>query len=174
MIINNIKTQIIEYFFINPTKKLRVREISRLTKSPLPSAIRYVKELVNEELLRMESVGSITLYSANRSSKKYLLQKKLYNIETLYKRGLVDAFQACNARALILFGSYSKGEDIETSDVDIYVEAKIIPPTERLEKLINRKIQIFNYASISSVKNKELANNIINGIILAGNIEVFK
>jgi len=48
MIINNIKTKIAEYFFNDPTKKLRVREIERETKEPFPSVVRYVKELVDE------------------------------------------------------------------------------------------------------------------------------
>ena len=44
----NIKERIKEYFLNNPTEKLRVRQIERKVKVPLPSAIRYTKELVKE------------------------------------------------------------------------------------------------------------------------------
>jgi len=41
----DIKQIIKEYFFVNPTTKLRVREIERTLKLSLPSVIRYCKEL---------------------------------------------------------------------------------------------------------------------------------
>ena len=44
----------------------------------------------------------------------------------------------------------------------------------KFENILNRKIQIFNYKNINEIKNKELSNNIINGIILNGFLEVFK
>jgi predicted nucleotidyltransferase len=175
MILDNIKFRILEYFFINPTKKLRIRQIARDTNSPLPSTIRYVKDLVKEEILRKEDIAKIVLYSANRSNKNYLLQKKLYNIESLYHSKIIDYLKEYNAQIIILFGSYSKGEDIEESDIDIYIECKNLPEDlTGFEKKLHRRIQLFKYKNILSIENKQLANNIINGLILEGYAEVFK
>ena len=44
----------------------------------------------------------------------------------------------------------------------------------RSEKKLHRKIQIFQYDNIHSIKNKELANNIVNGTIIEGFVEVIK
>jgi predicted nucleotidyltransferase len=175
MIINNIKTRIIEYFFMNPTKKLRIRQIERETGSPLPSVIRYVKELIEEELLKKEDISKIAIYSANRINSNYLLYKKLNNIESIYTCGLIEYLKEHNCRTIILFGSYSKGEDIEESDIDIYIECKhALSELDQFEKKLQRRIQIFQYINIHAVKNKELANNIINGIIIEGFIEAIK
>ena len=177
MITKRIKEKIREYFFENPTRQLRVRQIEKELQAPLPSAIRYAKELENEGMLKKSGIAGVTLYSADRSSKKFLLEKKLYNIRILFESGFVDyLIEEYSNPAIILFGSFSKGEDIETSDIDLYVEtsaAKKLLLTKFEEKL-GRKIQLFCYNNIHQIKNKELANNIINGISLNGFLEVLK
>lgn len=172
----NIKQIIKEYFFVNPTARLRVRQIERNIKVPLPSAIKYAKELDKEGILKKTSVANIALYSADRTSRKFLVEKMLFNIKSIYTSGLFDYLIIEYSNPLIvLFGSYAKGEDIENSDIDIYLQtpAKKLLNLEKFEKLLERKIQIFNYNSIKSVENKELANSIINGIVLNGFLEVF-
>ena len=107
----------------------------------------------------------------------FLLEKKLYNLRSLYSSGLVDFLvQELSNPAIILFGSYARGEDVETSDIDIFIETtqKEIPSLVKFEKKLQRKTQLFKYKDISKVENKELSNNIINGITLNGFLEVFK
>ena len=48
MITKNIKQLIEEYFFNYPSTKIRVRQLERTLKLPLPSIIRYCKELEQE------------------------------------------------------------------------------------------------------------------------------
>ncbi len=173
----NIKDKVRKYFFISPTIKLRVRQIERELKIPLPSAIRYVKELEKEEILRKSETGNVVFYSGDRSSKNFLLEKKLFNIENLYSSGLIDfLITELSNPVIIVFGSYSKGEDVEDSDIDLYIEtpSKKEIKLEYFEKILKRKIQIFRHKKISEVKNIDLANNIINGILLNGFIEAFK
>ena len=45
MIRKSIKEEIKQYFLTNPTARKRVRQIESEVKVPLPSAIRYTKEL---------------------------------------------------------------------------------------------------------------------------------
>jgi len=173
----DIKKIIREYFFVNPSSKLRVREIERVLKIPLPSVIRYCKELKNEGILTTIKIGGIIFYTAYRVNENFLLEKKLFNIKSLYISGLIDFLKInLNNPTIILFGSYSKGEDIETSDIDLYIEtpSKKELNLEKFEKILNRKIQIFRYRSLNEIKNTNLANNIINGIILNNYVEVFK
>lgn len=76
---------------------------------------------------------------------------------------------------LIVFGSYSKGEDTEESDIDLYLEtsSKKEINLEVFEKKLKRNISIIRQRNINELKNKELANNILNGIVLNGYLEVF-
>jgi len=74
---------------------------------------------------------------------------------------------------IILFGSYSKGEDIFNSDIDIAVvgrKEKILQ-LDKYEKILNRTIHLLFFDSWKRI-NKHLRNNILNGIILHGNIEI--
>jgi predicted nucleotidyltransferase len=171
----NIKDRIKEYFFINPTIKLRVRQIERELNLPLPSVIRYIKELNQEQILKAEMIAKIRLYSADRSSDVFLTEKRLYNIKTLTPvvNFLIDKY---NNPTIVLFGSYSRGEDTEDSDIDLFIETPIKKQEnlEKFEKKLNRKIQLFKYRRITSIKNKNLINNILNGITLNGFVEVFK
>ncbi len=177
MIRKDIRERILHYFFINPAAKLRVREIERKLNIPIPSIIRHCKELEEEGFLRVVAIGSTRFYTANRTSKKYILEKKLYNIRTLYECGLVDFIKMKFSNpTIILFGSYSKGEDNEKSDVDLYIEtpSKQEVSFKKFEKMLSRKLHILKCKSIFEIKNKNLSNNIINGIPLNGYIKVFK
>ena len=173
----NIKQIIKEYFFVNPTAKLRVREIERTLKLPLPSVIRYCKELKKEGILKSLETGKVVFYSADRINEKFLLEKKLFNIKQIHEKGLLQYLKnELHNPVVIIFGSYGKGEDIEDSDIDLYIET----PSKKeinlgnFEKLLKRRIQVFRCSSIKEIENLNLANNIINGIVLNSFVEVFK
>ena len=177
MVLKDIKRIIKNYFFTYPTAKLRVRHIERGAKVPLPSAIRYCKELEKEGITKKEVIAGVNLYSADRASKSFLIHKVLFNLETLYSSKLIEhLIREYDNPTIILFGSYSKGEDIEDSDIDIYLEtfSNKAVNLEQFEKKLKRRIQLFLHKSLNDINNKELANNIINGIIINGFLEVFK
>lgn len=131
----DIKERIREYFFIYPTAKLRVREIERILGLPLPSVIRYCRELEKEDILMINKIGEVNFYTASRSA-TYLLEKKLYNLKQLYASGLIEYLKIeLSNPVVVVFGSYSKGEDIEESDIDLYLE------TQSKKRLILRDLK---------------------------------
>ena len=177
MITKSIKDEIKNHFFVNTTNKSRVRQIERELKLPLPSVIRYTKELVKEEILKKENIGGIVLFSANRGSSQFTIEKKLFNLKQIYCSGLIDNFvKEYFNPTIVLFGSFSKGEDLDDSDIDLYIEtpSKKDINLNRFEKILKRKIQVFKYKNINQIPNMHLANNIINGIVLNGFLEVLK
>ncbi len=172
----DIKYRIIEFFFTNPTKRLRVRELERELKAPLPSVIRYVKELINEGLLKVIKISNVTFYTADRSSKKFILLKRLRNIRKIYDSGLNDfLINELGNPVIILFGSFFKGDDIEDSDIDLFIQSELNKKINlnKFEQLLNRGIQLFIHKNIKDVKNTDLMNNIINGFTINGLLEVF-
>ena len=172
-----IKQKIKEYFFINPTAKIRVRELERTINFPLPSVIRYCRELEKEGTLTTEKTGNVVFYTASRTSEKYIIEKKLYNIKHIYESGILDYLkQELSNPPIILFGSFAKGEDVEESDIDLYIETPSNKEINlnKFEKIMKRKIQIFIFKDIKKVPNNHLANNIINGITLNNYLEAFK
>jgi predicted nucleotidyltransferase len=172
----DIKQQIKEYFFVNPTARLRVREMERTLQLPLPSVIRYCKELEKDGILAVIKIGGTIFYTADMASEHYLLEKKLNNIKKLYGCGLIEYLKReLSNPAIVLFGSFSKGEDTEKSDIDIYIETPSMKKVNlgKFENILNRRIQIFQHKSINEIP-KPLANNIVNGITLNNYVEVFK
>ena len=79
---------------------------------------------------------------------------------------------------MILFGTFRWGMDISTSDIDIAIEDETIKNYEiislreltEIENILGKKIQIhlFNKGLIDN----NLYNNIINGIVLSGFLEI--
>lgn len=151
-----------------------MREISRNTKIAQPSVTNHLKSLVSEGLIIREKKGIYPSYKANRETELFKTYKKIDLILRVQEIGLIDFINdSCMPDAIILFGSVSKGEDIEQSDIDLYIqspEKKL--KLEKYEKLLNRKISLFFKEDFSKSSN-ELKNNIINGIILKGYLKVF-
>jgi predicted nucleotidyltransferase len=177
MITISIKESIREHFFMNPTAKKRVREIERELKLPLPSVIRYCKELEKEGILTTIKTGNVVFYTADRANEKFLLEKKLFNLKQIYVSGIIEHLKKeLGNPPIVLFGSFAKGEDTEASDIDLYVEtpSKKEIKLDKFEKTLGRKIQLLRSKSIKSISNIHLANNIINGVVLNGYIEVIK
>ncbi|MBI4439715.1 nucleotidyltransferase domain-containing protein [Candidatus Woesearchaeota archaeon] len=172
----DIKKRIVEFFFEYPTNRLRVRQIEREVKVPLPLAIRYAKELEKEGILKSTIISGVKLYSADRSSKVFLLEKKIFNLRSLYASGLVDyVIGEYGNPAMMVFGSYALGEDSEESDIDLYIETgQAVKIPEIYQKKLKRRIHILHYSGIRLVENRQLANNILNGIVLNSFVRIFK
>ena len=92
----------------------------------------------------------------------------------MHQSGLISyIYDSCLPNVIILFGSASKGEDLDESDIDLFVlsrEKKL--DFTKYEKLLNREIALFFEENFSKL-SPELKNNILNGIILKGYLKVF-
>lgn len=175
MLHNYSSYRILQEFFKYPTTNFQMRQISRNTKISQPSVINHLKTLEKEGFILRENKGIYPTLRANRDNPLFKLYKRNDWILTLNASGLIDYLNdSCMPEVIILFGSCSKGEDIESSDVDIFVqcsEKKL--NLSKYEKLINRKISIFYEENFSKL-SKELKNNILNGMVLKGYLQVFK
>jgi len=173
----NIKGCIQEHFFIFPSAKMRVREIERELRLPLPSVIRYCSELEKERILMKVRIGDVVFFTSDRTSPAFLLEKRLFNQRQIHHSGMVEYLKKTLGNPLIiLFGSYARGEDIETSDVDLFIgtASKKEVSLGSYEKRLHRPIQVIRHDGVARIANKHLANNIINGITLNGYLEVFR
>ena len=174
MIENYSRYKILQEFFDFPRKDFQMREISRNTKIAQPSVMNHLKALVSEKLISKEKKGIYPSYIANRENEFFKQYKINDLILKMKKIGLIEyIYNSCLPNVIILFGSASKGEDIEKSDIDLFVqspEKKL--SLEKYEKLLKRNISILFKEDFSKL-NDELKNNIINGIIIKGYLKVF-
>src|SRR3989344_2555725 len=172
---NNILAQLLE----KPTTRFQLRELARLTKLST-TAVKYaIKNLLKENIIKTEKEKKYLFYKANWDAQEYKWTKKFYNIQKILESGLLNYLdQELNyPEAIVLFGSAAKGEDAERSDIDLFVFSanKKELDLKMFERKLGKPIilQLFNKTEleIAKKKNKELINNIINGIMLKGYLE---
>lgn len=164
---------VMELFFKYPERKFHLRELERLTKLSMPGVRKIVNKLVKEDLLESKKEKMVKNFFAKRDE-KFVQTKRAHNLYSVFSSGLLDSLKSKyeEPEAIILFGSYSKGEDISRSDIDIAV---ITPKNEEpdlsvFEKKLARKIKIYEI-KIGKAE-KEFLNTLINGIVLYGYLKV--
>ena len=169
----------LKLFFEEPNREFHLRELARLMRKNPVTVKKYLESAVKLNILKRRKERGLELYSSNTEDFYYKEYKKIYNRLKFIESGLLDYLkEEFHLPTILLFGSYARGEDNRNSDVDVFVlsEVKKTPDLSNFEKKINRTIQmhIFNRKGFEAAKktNKDLINNIINGTILHGFIEV--
>jgi|SRR3989344_4457930 len=168
-----------EIFFLHPTKSQYLMDISRKINIAHTSVKKNLDELVRLGIITesVEKKGSrkFPIYKASRESRLFKKYKLLYNLTAILESGIIEFIEEkLSPKSIILFGSYQKGEDTESSDIDLFVECSQEKlQLEKFEKKLMRKIQLHFNKCFTSYP-KELKNNIMNGITLSGFLEGYK
>lgn len=155
-------------------EKLSQREIAKILKASPTAVSKLLKNLQEKNLAKIEKIKTINFTSLNRDEPKAIELKRVENLKIIYLSGLADYLEEKLAGStIILFGSFSRGEDAKNSDIDIAVigrKDKILK-LEQYENRLNRKINVGFYDSWKSI-HKHLKNSILNGILLHGSVEL--
>lgn len=169
------KLNIMKVFLEEPSREFNVRETARTLKIAPATASKELMELEKKGLLKKRDERMLKLYKANIESESYKDLKIFYNIRKTKEGGLIEELNKFYLKpTIILFGSASKGIDVEDSDFDMVIiseKIKEFPDIKKFEKKINRKIQLFVVKDIKELKNNHLINNVLNGIVLQGELK---
>lgn len=152
-------------------KKQSQRDIAnKLGVSPTAIA-NAVTRLGNAGVVTRERMKTINLITLHRENATPL--HRVENLKRTYTSGLAAHLEEqFPGSTIILFGSYARGEDTHQSDIDIAVigrqkkKVDLTQHEEQLQRTIN--IQFFPDWNITP----ELRNNIINGIVLFGSVDI--
>jgi predicted nucleotidyltransferase len=165
-------------FFDEPTKEHYLIEISKKADIAHTSVKNYLnvlkKNSIINEKIEIKGTRKFPIYTAEINNKDYKEYKKIYNHLELLESG-ISAFlkEKLMPKVIVLFGSYRKGDDTEESDIDLFLECqKEDLDLSQFEKRLKRKIQL-HFKTRFNHYPMELKNNIINGIVLEGYLEVF-
>jgi len=177
-----LQLEIFRLFCIMSGASLSQREIAKNLKVS-PTAIGKALKLLEKEgilKVRKSSNLKINLIELNRDNKKTIQLKRAENLKMLYESGLSDFLnENFTGAVVILFGSYSRGEDVwyskddeKNSDIDIAVigRREKFVNLERFERILRRKVVINFYENLNI--HRHLKENILNGIVLSGGIEL--
>ena len=177
-----LQSEIFRLLCIKSGKSLNLRDIARsLEKSPT-AVSNVLQELKKEGLIKITKSENINLLSIelNRDNQNTINMKRVENLKMIYESGLLELLQdTFPGTTIILFGSYSRGDDIygpnkeNRSDIDIAIigtKEKEVNLTEFIKKL-ERVIFINFYPSFKEI-HKHLKDSILNGILLSGSIDI--
>jgi predicted nucleotidyltransferase len=166
---------ILKIFMDSPNREFNVREFARLLRIAPATASKELRGLSEKGLLLEKKERRFKFYRANLDNDHYRDLKVFYNIQLIRNSGLLSELNKFYLKpTIILFGSASQGLDTETSDFDlVIISEKIIEFTElaRFEKIMKKNIQIFAIKHLKDLKNEHLINNVLNGIVLQGEIK---
>jgi len=175
-----LESEIFRYLCINAGTKINQRGIAKdlqISPTSVAKALRKLKEknLVSEERHKLINLIS---WELNRDNNYVINLKRIENLKLIYESGLLSYLEEIfTGSTIILFGSYSRGEDILTSeresDIDIAIIGKKEKPVnlDNFERKLKRKIILNFYSSLKSI-HTNLRNNILNGIVLLGGIDL--
>ena len=159
-------------FFQDCYQRYGVREYARKMHISPPTASKLLHTYEKRGLLKKEKERQYIFYFANKDSILFIQFSHIYWHNQLQDLIKYLEQQTLNP-TLILFGSLAKAEVNANSDIDLAIfAAKKDLSLKPFEKKLKRNIQLFWFPSLTEIKNKELANNILNGHILLGKISL--
>ena len=169
-----LEQEIFSLLCVRAGEKLSQRDIAKILNVSPTAVANSVRKLKDSNLIKIEKTKTINFISFNSEEQKALDLKRAENLKNVYISGLSEYLEKELAGStIILFGSYSNGDDTNTSDIDIAVierKDKMLE-LEKYEKLLNRKINVNFYDSWKKIHDN-LKNNILNGILLHGGIQL--
>ena len=168
----NNKYKVLKVFLDSPIESFRLRELSRKVKLAPLSVMRYLDVFLEEGLIIIYKKDKIKFYKAQRDSIKFSRYQKISTQYELYNSGVIDKiWEELHPEAIILYGSYAKGEAVENSDIDLFIMCgqKQIN-LEEYEKKLGKKIHLM--FRLTEKIPPELKNNLANGIVMGGYFKV--
>lgn len=171
-----LQEEILKFLFRNADKEFNQRNLAKNLKVSSTAIAKSLKKLENEKLILLSKDNSTKIISIklNRDNPRTIQIKRAENLKEIYLSGLFDYLDSnFLGGTIILFGSYSFGYDTSSSDIDIAIIGKKEKKLEihNFEKIIGKKINIQFYSNFKDI-GKDLKENLYNGIILQGGVEL--
>ena len=153
---------VIELFFENPAREWHFEEIVNEVKIARSKANNWLRKLIRGRLIkRIKGKGKMPYYVSNYGSSEYRIRKRLFGFEKLYKSGLLSHLDSLqNAKAIIIFGSFSRSDWYKNSDIDVFIYGN----PEGL-KIVNYELKLHRDIQLFICKNKEELSKLGNGLI---------
>lgn len=175
--IGTARQRVAEVLFKYPDKEFSMSDLAKEARVKKSNMGLILAEFQQNGFVEITKLSKIWRIKANQRNPHFIKNKIIYNLASIHCIGLVEFLDDHyhHPKAIILFGSYRKGDDVSSSDIDIAIEMDEIIKYKKIdlknfEKMIGRKIQIhlFNRKNV----NHNVFNNIANGIVLEGFLEV--
>lgn len=171
-----LQNEIIRFLSIKSGMSFNLRGIARHLNVSLTAVSKALKLLEQENLVKVVKDPDSRRLSIelNKKNPNVFTLKRIENMKLIYESGLVEYLsKKFPGTTIILFGSYSTGEDTINSDIDIAIIGSKEKDTNliKFDKLLERIVFLHFYKDFKGIGNN-LKNSILNGITLEGAIEL--
>ena len=171
--------KVAELIFNQPTRVFHIRLLEKETGFSTTAVTKAIDELRTFKIITVDKTPITTNVQANLDSDSYRFYKIVFNLYRLKNHTLIDKLVDLfkHPKAIILFGSFAKGEDLEKSDIDILIITSNNKPKDvdklilNYEKEFNRRINLIILHSLDK-SERQFKNSIANGIVLYGYLKV--
>lgn len=160
----------------SPLKEWHFGEIVAEAEVTKAVANKWLRKYVKDGLLkRVKSRGRFPYFTARGNNPVYHSWKRLYALEKLHKSGLMRHLLLLkNARTVVIFGSFAKGDWYKDSDIDVFIYGS----AEGLDKSfyeskLKRSIEVHEFESRKELKEVKtgLLANVLNGYLVKGRVQ---
>lgn len=171
-----LQSEIFRFLSINAGKLVNKRNIAKnLGVSPTAVAKSLIG-MKKQEIVKIERQGGMNLdfIELNRDNLLVIGLKRADNLKMIYESRILEFLEEkLPGTTIVLFGSYSKGYDMFNSDVDIAVigSNKKNIDLSKYEKIFGKEFRLNFYTGWNEI-NKNLKNNLLNGVVLVGGVEL--
>lgn len=171
--LTNLQIEILRALFIKNGTTINQRQLAIQLNVTQPAIKKALPDLEKIDFINVKKAQRLSI-SLNTENNRVMQIKRVDNLKQIYEYGFADFLEKEYAGAtIILFGSYSRGEDTINSDIDIAVIGRKEKNLNQkiFEKKFERKININYYDSFNNI-HKHLKENLANGIVLTGGFEL--
>jgi len=170
-----LQQEILRFLFVNAGVSFNARRIANSLGVSSTAILKALPKLEKKNLINVQKDKESKRLSIKlKDNKDVIFLKRVENLKLLYKSGIVEFLsEKFPGSTIVLFGSYSFGEDTVHSDIDIAVVGVKEKDVDlgRFSRMLGGEIMLHFYTDLKSVDNN-LRENVLNGIILKGGVEL--
>ncbi len=168
-----LQLELWRYLCLHAGEAYNARTLAKALQVSSPAIAKALPKLEQQGLITLKKEAGRLSIELNRDNPRVILLKRAENLKLFYESGLVEfLYDSFPGAVIILFGSYSFGEDIFSSDIDIAVigvKEKSLDLSP-FQKVLEKTISLNYYLSFDL--DLHLRNNILNGIVLKGSVNI--
>ncbi|MEK6886292.1 MAG: nucleotidyltransferase domain-containing protein [Nanoarchaeota archaeon] len=147
-----------------PQSRLTFKEIKKLSRQNSNNAVqKTIKDFLKDNILNKEKAGNVIIYSLNLNSSltlaylNLLNEEKIKNFQPIINNLKTSLLKKTASFILLIFGSYAKKTQKDTSDIDIAVitenKKNLIPILESFKR---RELKKIDYHMFTEEEFKEM------------------
>lgn len=171
MVTSKLRRELLALYFANPDKGYYLRELERMLGFSVGNIRRELLKLEREGLFERKHVANLVYYHLNRA---YPLFQEMKNI--VYKTvGIAGSLKEAVGKIkgiefAVIYGSYARGEESGTSDVDILIVGEpdmdqLIEVVQKAEMRLRREINYTVYDKHEFGKKKRSKDSFILDVL---------